>query len=203
VVALVTFCCFCLTPTATGTHHLALVSGLPQLVLARCLTVPPLDRRLQAALVGALTICLVAANVVIVGALRGPYRNLSWERATSEPASFALTHPNLEYHCIDWGLCTQLVALTHGRVHAVDSWPEYRDPSGAMRALAGGATTVPDAYVVRAEGAEAFPDTRRNFFSAAASQRVTLRRMAVWGTDSGRPVVELYIAESPTSTGQH
>jgi hypothetical protein len=190
--------CVFATPTASGPHHTAIISGLPQLLLARFLLGGPKPSKVSKAAIAVAAGALIGTNVTIDRYLAQSYRNRSWEPAIIGPAEYLELRPGLQVTCVDWGVCTQLAGLTNGKTKTRDAWPAFRSLDGAIADLST-TSLASRAFLVRAPGAEAFPETRANLFAAANKLGLPLRRVGMWKADDGQPVTELYLATADQS----
>jgi hypothetical protein len=167
---------FVLTKAATGPHHAAVISGLPGFILAPLLAglvgprvwkpLPPaLSNSVVAGTVLLLTSAMIASSATSVHRFRSPTHH-NWDPAHNLLGEVCAEHPDALYRTADWGMGTQMIALTGGRVAINDNWPEFLDPATARAALLS-RDADQDLYLcTRAVGFENFPDANRGLMAA-------------------------------------
>jgi hypothetical protein len=167
---------FVLTKAATGPHHAAVVSGLPGFILAPLLAglvglrvwkpLPPvLSNAVVAGSVLLLTSAMIASSATAVHRFRRPTHH-NWDPAHNRLAEVCADRPDALYRTADWGMGTQMIALTGGRVAINDNWPEFLDPATARAALLNRAADQHLYVCIRADGFENFPDAKRGLMTA-------------------------------------
>ncbi len=190
---------FVLTKAATGPHHSAVISGLPGFILAPMLAGlvghrgwKPLPTRLSNALVAGsvllLTAAMIASSVTSMDRFRRPTSH-NWDPAHNRLGEVCTDHPDALYRTADWGMGTQMIAFTGGRVAINDDWPEFLDPATARAALLNRGAGQHLYVCTRADGFENFPNSSRGLMAALqelGADYAVDRHLTTW---DGRPLI--------------
>jgi hypothetical protein len=198
-----------LTPAAGGSHHFMTLWAFPWLGLASALALltrwPRRTRGRQAAravgatLVGALVLVQLRVHHGYAVALEQPYRG----KAAWSPSIDALARavprlaPDTEIHCMDWGLCTQILGLGPADLASrlSDDWPAYADmtPARVKPFFDERVRGRRIAFVTFARGREVFAGSRQTFDALEALDPTSFSTVSFG--DGGPPVVELHVHE--------
>jgi hypothetical protein len=197
------------TRSATGPHHVAVVAGFLQMLLAPLLAAslnsPGKWWKALPAATGVLVLSggFIAANVVCLRAFTAP-TNPNWDRANTHAARFACTHPEATFLTTDWGMGNQIIALSSGRAKVNDDWPslvELESARDVLRRL----DPRQETYVMsRLPGFEPLKANRQVVLAALAAEKIPFETAAVFTASSGRPMIEVLRLwpESARSSGR-
>jgi hypothetical protein len=200
-----TFLAFFATPGATGYHHAAVLASFPQAMLAVPLALiydaqgPSWAgfRRIALACTILAFVCLIIANVVCLHAFTLP-TNPNWDQANAEAARFALAHPERRYVTTDWGMGAQLFALSKSRLSVGDNWPSFVDEKAAVKFVSAISQNEDVDLLVRTEGSETFPATRRNLYAALDALSITVIPVAEFTNAHGKVSIQVMRMKTPT-----
>jgi len=200
------------TPEAGGPHHHSMIFPLPLLVFV--FFAQPLHRQLvtKNSRVFATLLLVSAATVVFAVNLRNTIGYLSRFEANASynprwsPEIYSLSHyineHGFEAHdviSVDWGLHNQLHALApkklRRRMH--DYWPMFKELAhkNEERQSGGPNYIFPEGkslVLTFAASKETFPDTRRNFLAALASDPELKWRLVKEFWYAGEKIYEIY-----------
>lgn len=191
---------FILTKSATGTHHSSVLSGIWQMAIAPLLGAAWDNkdfrlRQIRQFTVPAALILIFAGNIIVslicINAFAKP-ANSNWDPANTEAAIFAKRYPAADFICADWGIATQVIALTHDHPGARDGWPIFSNQDSASLFI----KNLPegrDTYIfTRLPGFENFKGNRARLMNALAENRTSYEVIGSWKDWQGRPMIELW-----------
>lgn len=188
---------FILTKSATGPHHSSVLSGIWQLTLAPLLGASwdrQGSRLRRIAIPAALTVALsgsIIANLVCIRAFERPV-NYNWDPANTRAAFFAREHPEARFVSTDWGIGTQVIALTDDHPGIMDAWPEFVKAENAVNFFRHFARDKDTYIYTRLPGFENFKGNRENLSLALDSNHIghdVVMRYSNW---KGEPMIEIW-----------
>ena len=190
---------FAATKSATGPHHSAVIAGLPGLVLAPLLAagaargagVRMVEKPLAIialAVTAVMAGCMVATSVTSIRTFARP-GNRAWDPAHNRLAEFAEAHSAAVFRTADWGIGTQIIGLTEGRVQVDDNWPQFATAASAVQALQARPRDRDLYVVVHAAGGEVFPAARRGLDQALGELGLVPTEVARLTGIDGRPLI--------------
>jgi len=203
-----TFLVFASTPGATGYHHAAVLAGFPQALLAIPLALSfnarktghDMWHKIVAGTAIASCACLIIANLVCIRAFHMP-TNPNWDRANTDVAHFAREHPGHRYITTDWGMGSQLLALSKSRLNVGDNWPSFRDEQMALHFIRRTASQYKEFDVLaRTEKFENFKGNRRNLYSALDALSLSATLIAEFPNTHGDVMIQVLRVASSSQT---
>jgi glycosyltransferase involved in cell wall biosynthesis len=167
---------FAATKSAEGPHHAAVVAGLPGLMLSPLLAAaaargrragpwPAFVRMAAIGSTAALAAGMLATSLVSLRAFASP-ANPNFDPAMNALATVAASRPEAVYRTCDWGLGTQLIGMTKGRIRVDDDWTRFQHEATALQVLESRDRSRDLILVVRADGRENFPEAARGLEAA-------------------------------------
>jgi hypothetical protein len=132
-------------------------------------------------------------------------KNHNFDPAMNVLRDVAATRPEAVYWTCDWGLGTQMIGMTKGRIRVDDNWPRFRDEATALQALEGRDRSRDLILVMWVDGKENFPETKRCLKAALATAGLSPVLDRRLDSVNGEPLVEfLRIARDgePASAGE-
>ncbi len=191
---------FVLTKSATGPHHSSIISGVWQMLLApflgAFLDAPSVRLRQIRPILASVALILifagsVAANVICVNAFVYP-TNPNWDPAHVNAALFANKHPDAYFICSDWGIGTQVIALTKDHPGIDDAWPIFtkqEDAENYMKKVPKDKniyiyTSLPDF--------EVFKGNRANLLAALEKNHITHEIVGTYPDWKGVAMIEIW-----------
>lgn len=194
------------TKKATGPHHFAVFAPLWLIFVAVGLSgaVHVIQGRslVLARVLGLLSITVVMAtslrcDLAYIDGFKKLQINPHWDEASSTALTLALESQKGITHAVavDWGIATNVQALSNNRLRVMDLWPIFNDGLN-MDQLSWVRTEFVDkgaAFVLHVEGREAFPSTRINFMNAIKEDGWAMRQIMTIKTADGRPFIEVYL----------
>lgn len=196
---------FIFTKTATGPHHSSVLSGPWQFALAPLVgafwdeaKLHPQRTRLFA-LWSALILIIAAnviSNIVCIRAFASP-TNPNWDTANTSAASFANQHPDACFVSTDWGIGTQVIAITKGHVCMTDAWPAFSKQEDAVHFI----NDLPkdkDIYIyTRLPEFENFKGHRANLLYALEMDHRRYEVNKTYNNQQGKPMIEILKLAQP------
>jgi len=192
------------TKKATGPHHFATFAPLWLVLMAVGLSNALAELQkcgpvLAKALIG-LPVILVVATSVNINALyhegfKSSVGNPHWDPASStELTNTLLAHDVKLMLAVDWGLATNVQALSNNQIKVIDLWPMFNDGlnEGQSKWISSEFIKSGTVFVLHADERETFPAARLNFLDGARSNGWELRRVAEIKTMDGKPYIEIY-----------
>lgn len=200
------------TRQATGPHHMAILAPLwlmPMAALLGCAFSANYSSGGMAikglSIVAIMTIVFSSSwiNVTYLKAFNGTVKP-SWDAGSNELV--AVLEKVLDKDssrpiiCVDWGLGTILYAHLYDKANVQDNWPTFKDGLSKSGAEYYEREFIPHnpIFVVPAEGMEAFPETRSNFFNSAADRHWRLNRYSEIKRKNDVVLYELYTVTTDT-----
>ncbi len=156
---------FAFTDSATGPHHSAVLAGLPGVLLAPLLSspIPQSKSRVTALTLNSLRILSTAAIAfamayTTIHSIRrfAEPENSNWDMAHNDLGQLFEKYPDAYFRTADWGMGTQLIALSRGKVKVNDQWPDFANQAKDSSDLLKSADGSPTIVLVRAAGQENF-----------------------------------------------
>ena len=186
---------FFVTSTATGPHHAAVVAGLPQILFAaimstsyKCFNAPGWYRVIIGGVVLIATILFVSSNFHIIDSMSRPI-NSNWDKANSEIANIVKNNPNEDFIITDWGIGTQLIALTNGRIY--DHWPSFTKAESAVNIVKNLDCNRNTFFVNRLNDFENFKGNRANIIYSLKIQKIMYEKKYTISNFNHIPMIEL------------
>jgi hypothetical protein len=136
-------------------------------------------------------------------AFNGPVKSY-WDMGSNELVAVLKKeideNSNRPVVCVDWGLGTIVYAHLHDRANIQDNWPWFKDGLSEPELEYYEREIIPHKpiFIVPAEGVEAFPETRSNFFYSAEARHWKLDRIYEIRRQNGDVIYELYVVENGT-----
>jgi hypothetical protein len=201
------FICFQLffTKRATGPHHFATLAPLWLIFIAVGLSgaIEALQERFKTLILPA--VFLLMASLIITSirldiAYLSGFNNQIISRHWDPAASVLLTSALEDQQdikvvvAVDWGLATNVQALSDNRLKVIDLWSLFNDQLTNDQ-LSWIRTEFIDkgaVFVLHAKDRETFPNTRLRFLEALKNNDWPLRHTLTIHTADGQPYVEVY-----------
>jgi len=161
LVAAGTFAAYFVTPSATGPHHLAILLGVPQLLVAALLSIGwaragAVYRAAGGLLLGAILIGHLMTDQAQMVSFARPQPNM--DPANYQAAQFASRLPNAHITLTDWGIGNQIVVASNGKTPFVEAAWAIRDAKSATEVLAHRERSRDNYYIGRLPGRGAIAD---------------------------------------------
>jgi len=121
--------------------------------------------------------------------------NLHWDPAASTELTATLMANDVKsIVAVDWGLATNVQALSNNQVKVIDLWPMFNDGLSQAQAAWIHSEFIEKGslFVLHAEGKEAFPAARRNFIEAANHSGWSTQQSLIINSMSGIPYIEIF-----------
>lgn len=123
---------FIITKSATGPHHVSVLSGIWQFVLAALLGIAWQSKIRYGRLFKILAVlgCVlvtagyIKANTICIDAFAKP-ANMNWDPASTNAALFAKQHTNADFIAADWGLGLHIIGVTKDQPYILDVWSMF------------------------------------------------------------------------------
>jgi 4-amino-4-deoxy-L-arabinose transferase-like glycosyltransferase len=190
-----------ITRQATGSHHIMMLCPVGLVLLAGLTwTAFRTQRRISSILATVALLAVVTSSLrVDLDYLKSPeqsVRNPNWDRGSYALLGFAQQHRQQRFICVDWGIATVLVGLTQGKVDCRDYWPMFMSslPLSQAEWIEREFANTNTIFVLHAAGAEAFSQTRSNFFALASERQWHLDLIGSLPRSDGQMLVEFYTA---------
>jgi len=191
---------FFATTTATGPHHAAVIAGIPQMIFAAIVStnyrrpnVSFLYKFIISVFAVVATMLFVMANLHIINAMSKPI-NSNWDRANSEIADIVLNNKSGNFVTTDWGMGTQLIALTSGRIY--DNWPSFTNIEPAINVIKNLDCSRDTFIINRLKGFENFKGNREIAYNALKELNITYRQKYIISNYADVPMIEVLIVPS-------
>lgn len=192
---------FIATKTATGPHHVSMLCGLWQLLLAPLVAMvwDKLSERITIGKVVYTTslVLVVACSMLVVFTCINAFAkptNTNWDPANWQAARIAEKYPNANFICTDWGMATLAVGLNRQSNNIYDYWPSFVKSDDAVQTIQS-MDRKKDNYIYSTLSQfENFKGNRQNLFHALELNNIKPRLYATYLNCQGKPMVEvLYI----------
>jgi hypothetical protein len=193
-----------ITKKATGPHHFATLAPLWLIFIAVGMAgaLGSIQKRsvlIARASIGFFIILVVFTsmkiNLLYHEDLKTKIINLNWDpAASSELTKTLIAHGVKSIVAIDWGLATNVQALSNNQIKVIDLWPMFNDALNQAQVawIQSEFIDKEAVFVLTVEGKEVFPAARRNFVATAHDNDWTLQRSLVINSRSGRPYIEVF-----------
>jgi hypothetical protein len=195
-----------ITKKATGPHHFAVFTPFWLIFLAVGLssTVYALQyyNKRFANTIGLLLVILVIASslrldILYLQSFKDKKINPLWDPASSTILTLELEKQKTitTVVTVDWGIGTNVQALSNNRLKVLDLWPLFNEGLNDNQAnwIRKEFVDKGAAFVLHAQGREAFPQTRQHFLKAVQAYKYPLHQLFTIRTTDGRPYIEVYV----------
>jgi len=151
-----------------------------------------------------LIVCVVIASslrldLIYFEGFKKPQINAHWDLASSVLLTSALEQqPGLELVvAVDWGMATNIQAISDNRLRVIDLWPNFNSASTANDLAWIGPEFVDRgaAFVVHTQGRETFHATRASFLQAIETHGWPLHQVLTIETADGSPYIEVFMSD--------
>ncbi|MBI3716683.1 MAG: glycosyltransferase family 39 protein [Betaproteobacteria bacterium] len=195
-----TFAAYVLTPTATGPHHLAILLGLPQLVLAALLAIGCARagiayRVATGLLLSAILVGHLLTDQAQVESFTRPRPNL--DPANYQAALFASRLPNAHLTLTDWGIGNQIVVASGGKAPFVEAAWAIRDAKSAAAVLAHREHGRNNYYIGRLPGRASIADNWPRVIEALQSTGTGYLVIQDFPDYRGEPFIRILKIDAP------
>lgn len=192
-----------LTKKATGPHHFATFAPLWLIFMAVGMgsAMEGIQKRsvvTARAIIGLFIILIVSTsmkvNLLYHEGFKTSIGNSHWDPAAStELSAILMAHDVKSIVAVDWGLATNVQALSNNQVKVFDLWPMFNDGLSQAQAawIDSEFINKGSLFVLHAEGKETFPSARRNFIETARNSGWIIQRSLIINQKSGSPYIEI------------
>jgi hypothetical protein len=195
---------FIATKSATGPHHASILCGFWQFALAPLIGMAWNNKEnrfkiLTRVLIGVGLIVIFAGsfitNITCVDAFAAPINN-NWDTSNTIAALFAKQHPDAYFITTDWGVGTQLIAVTKGNSDILDAWPTFTKSEEATNFIQN-MKRDKDTYIyTRLPGFENFKGNRANLFEALHKYDISYQIIQTYNNVFGQPMIQILLVPS-------
>ena len=195
-----------LTKKATGPHHFATLAPLWLIFIAVGLSagIAALQEKFQTLvlplvvlLMTSLMVTSIRVDIAYLLGFNNPIISRHWDRAASVLLTSALEdQQNIKVVvAVDWGLATNVQALSQNRLKVTDFWPLFNEKlsNDQLRRIRTDYIDKGAAFVLHVKDRETFPNTRLRFLDALKNNDWPLRHTLTIHTADGQPYIEVYL----------
>ena len=194
------------TPIGFRYWHVLSVYPFPHLIVGLFLAriadalgrVQPLTGFRSTSLAVAILLIPITVNLTSVGAIFKRLQNMGGSGLWSD-SIYILSNVLMDgtrdapVVILDWGISTQLVGLSGGRLHALDLYWSLNKLGTNPAEIMEPAFSIQDCrYILHSENNTQFPLARQRFFQAASASGRDLKLMNTIPTKLGEPLFEIY-----------
>ena len=201
------------TKKAIGPHHFAVFAPLWLIFIAvglSCAVRAINERsRVLAVAFGALSITLVVVtslkcDLAYFDGFKKTQINSHWDQASSTVLTLALESQKgiTEVVAVDWGIATNIQALSNNRLKVMDFWSVFKDElnKDQLSWIRKDFVDKGAAFVLRVKGREVIPNARIHFLDAIRDEGWPLHKTLTINTADGQPFLEVYWLTSPLNS---
>ncbi len=191
---------FMLTKTATGPHHAAVIACFPSFLLAPLIgnyfgtiTSGKLLKTVKTfGIIAVITMsmAMIVSNIISIQAFKAP-SNANWDPSIYDLAVFTNRHPDAQFITVDWGMGTQLIALSQGKAQLNDYWPSFMQMESARLVLTSLDYTKDTYFIYRLSEFQNFPETDDNFITVMETEKIPYEEALVLKSIDGRSMIEV------------
>jgi hypothetical protein len=202
---------FVLTKSATGPHHAAVLAGLPAMLAAPILA-SPINRKNGSFLARACSYASILSAVLLCGSMLfttlfvifsfQKTKNPNWDIAHNKLAEVVKKYPNHHFLTSDWGMGTQLIAFSKGKMSIDDSWPNFLNIDSHQFQTAHKdyasqiSTKFPCVLISRAVGRENFPIANSNAVNFLLNSGLHFSELNPLPDINGDPLIRIFLIPS-------
>jgi hypothetical protein len=195
------------TKKATGPHHFAMFAPLWLIFMAVGMgsVMQRIQKRsvvLARAIIGLFIILIVSTSIKINLFYHEEFKtnigNLNWDPASStELTKTLIAHDMKLMVAVDWGLATNVQALSNNQIKVVDYWAPFKVGLNEAQATLINSNFIEKraVFVLYVEGKENFPATRRHFLEEAYNRGWKIQKILTLNSKNGNPYIEIYGSE--------
>jgi len=156
---------FMMTKAATGPHHSAVLAGMLGLLIGPLLSCRPKEVKTRWSrtamnilrVAGAVILCYAMIYTTVYSLYKFAVpRNLNWAVAHNSLGRLFQSNPHAYFRTGDWGMGTQLIAFSKGKIKINDHWADFSSDIKYDTALLQSPDGSPTILLIHAEGRENF-----------------------------------------------
>ena len=185
---------FVMTKAATGPHHSAVLAGLPGLIIGQLLGCRS-SKKKGGRSKNAISIVCIGSAVALCSAMTyttlysirkfAVPRNSNWSVAHNSLGRLFQSNPHAYFRTGDWGLATQLIAFSCGRIKINDYWSNFYNEKVDHKKLLKSPDGSPTILVLHAQGRENFKKENSAAFQSMRQSGFQFKQIDQFNDEKG------------------